>query len=148
MPTPIWRQCRCSIRRSLRTQPSIRRQTRDSDCPYKWKTHPSKRVPLPGYGRSLRPVSDVRHACSMDTRDRQGSHLRAALFRYLLLPRPQRHIAALDQFATNLFEKTLYAFFLNGLERDSITSRSPIVTLGHLVRGAQRLALADVNVQT
>ena len=76
-----------------------------------------------------------------DTRDRQGSHLRAALFRYLLLPRPQRHIAALDQFATvSVRENSSTPLFLNGLERDSITSRSPIVTLGHLVRSAQRLA--------
>ena len=40
------------------------------------------------------------------------------------------------------------ALFLNDLERDSITSRSPLVTLGHRVRSAQRLPLADVNVQT
>ncbi len=83
-----------------------------------------------------------------DTGDRKGSHLRAALLRYLLLPRPQRHIAALDQFVTDLLKKALHASFLNGLERDSITSRSPIVTLGHRVRSAQRLPLADVNVQT
>ncbi len=70
------------------------------------------------------------------------------LFRYLLPPCPQRYVATLDQFATYLLEKTLHALFLNALERDSIASRSPIVTLRHLVRSAQRLALADVSVQT
>src|SRR4249920_2371402 len=83
-----------------------------------------------------------------DAGNRKCSGLVAPFFRYLFLPRPQRHVGALDQFVPDLLKETFHALFLDGLEADSVTARSSIIGFSHRVRSAQRLHLADVNVQT
>src|SRR4030095_10972147 len=80
--------------------------------------------------------------------DRKESDFVTALLRYLLFPRPQRHISAMDQFVPDLLKEAFHALLLDGLEHDSVTARSPIIDFGHRVRSAQRLHLADVDVQT
>ena len=70
------------------------------------------------------------------------------VLRYLLLPRPQRHIAARVQFVPDLLKEFFHALRLDGLEGNAVTARRPIIFLGHRVRSPQRLPLADVNVQT
>src|SRR4030095_12879852 len=68
--------------------------------------------------------------------DRKESYFVAALLRYLLFPRPQRHISALDQFVPDLLKEAFHALLLDGLKRDSVTARSPIIDFGHRVRAA------------
>src|SRR6516162_10805327 len=50
------------------------------------------------------------------------------------------------QFVAQLLEQSLHALRLDGLERDPVYSRSPIVLFGHRIRCAQGLYLADVDV--
>src|SRR5262249_50190021 len=48
--------------------------------------------------------------------------------------------------ALGYLEQSLHALRLDGLERDPVSSRGPIVLFGHRIRCAQRLHLADVDV--
>src|SRR3989304_5461471 len=63
-----------------------------------------------------------------DAGNRKSSHFVAPLFRYLFLPRPQRQVGAPDQFVPDLLKETFHTLFLNGLEADSVTARSPIIS--------------------
>ena len=62
-------------------------------------------------------------------------------------PVPQRPIGACDQFVPELRQKRLHAGRLDGLERDPVDTRRPVVLLGQRVGCAQRLQLAHVDVQ-
>src|SRR5712671_1521074 len=55
-------------------------------------------------------------------------------------------VGAPRQFVPQLLEQSLRALRLNGLEGHPVYSRSPIVLFGHLIRCAQGLHLADVDV--
>src|SRR5215469_5689907 len=57
-------------------------------------------------------------------------------------------IRVVDQFVSNLFQKTLQSVFLDGFERDPIDSWGSVVTLCHLVGFPKRFYLADVDVQS
>src|SRR5215469_14123312 len=83
-----------------------------------------------------------------DSRNRQNADFRASVLRNFLLPDPHGPIRVRDQFVPNLLQKTLRSAFLNGLERDSVYTRRPVVTSRHLVGFPQRLHLADVDVQS
>jgi hypothetical protein len=50
------------------------------------------------------------------------------------------------QFVAQLLEQSLHALRFDGLERDSVHSRGPIVLFGHRIRCVQGLHLADVDV--
>src|SRR5260370_12346956 len=47
-----------------------------------------------------------------------------------------------------MFAQSFWALRLDGLERHPVNSRGSVVLFGHFVRFAQRLHLADVDVQT
>ncbi len=51
-----------------------------------------------------------------------------------------------SQLAPYLLEQSLHALRLDGFEGDPVYSRCPIVMFGHLIRCAQSLHLADVDV--
>ena len=70
----------------------------------------------------------------------------APILRYLLPPGWEWFVGAPRQFVPQLLEQSLRAVRLNGLEGHPVYSRSPIVLFGHLIRCAQGLHLADVNV--
>src|SRR5712672_3184446 len=70
----------------------------------------------------------------------------APIFRYLLPPGWEWLVGAPGQFVPQLLEQSLRALRLNGLEGHPVYSRSPIVLFGHLIRCAQGLHLADVDV--
>jgi hypothetical protein len=61
-------------------------------------------------------------------------------------PRGEWLVGAPDQFVPQLLEQSLHALLLDGLEGDPVYSRCPIVPFGHLIRSAQGLHLADVDV--
>src|SRR5208283_3375110 len=87
--------------------------------------------------------SAVRWACG----NRKDADL-AAILRDFLLPCRERHIGAPDQFIRDLLEENLYALRFDGLEGHPVTSRSAIVLLGQRVRLAQRVQLADVDIES
>ncbi len=107
---------------------------------------------------SIRPRLEVRlehrfedelertlHHSVPDRRDRQDADF-APVFRYLLLPGWEWLVGAPGQFVAQLLEQSLHALRLDGLERDPVYSRGPIVLFGHRIRCAQGLHLADVDV--
>src|SRR5437660_4322512 len=55
-------------------------------------------------------------------------------------------LSAPGQFVAQLLEQSLHALRLDGLERDPVYSRGPIVLFGHRIRCAQGLHLTDVDV--
>src|ERR1700746_1656624 len=107
---------------------------------------------------SIRPRLEVRlkhrfedelertlHHSVPNRRDRQDADF-APVFRYLLLPGWEWLVGAPGQFVAQLLEQSLRAMRLDGLERDPVYSRGPIVLFGHRIRCAQGLHLADVDV--
>src|SRR5262249_36650508 len=70
----------------------------------------------------------------------------APIRRYLLPPRGWWRVVAPYASAPYLLEQSFHALRLDGLEGDSFYSRCPIVLFGHLIRSAQGLHLADVDV--
>jgi NAD(P)-dependent dehydrogenase (short-subunit alcohol dehydrogenase family) len=68
------------------------------------------------------------------------------ILRYLLPPGWEWLVGTPGQFVPQLLEQSLRALRLNGLEGHPVYSRSPIVLFGHLIRCAQGLHLADVDV--
>src|SRR5215472_11653819 len=87
------------------------------------------------------------HAIS-DGRNGENPYLGSSILRYFLLPRWHGLIRAGDQFLLDLRKKTLHSAFLDGFERDPVTSRCPVVFLGHLIGFLQSLHLANVGVQS
>jgi hypothetical protein len=83
-----------------------------------------------------------------DGRDRQDANLRSPILRYLLLPHPHGPIRLIDQFVLNLLEKTLRSALFDGLERDPVDSRCPVVFLRHLVGFLQSFHFADMDVES
>src|SRR5881392_1166092 len=90
---------------------------------------------------SIRPRLEVRlehrfedelertlHHSVPDRRDRQDADF-APVFRYLLLPGWEWLVGAPGQFIAQLLEQSLHALRLDGLERDPVYSRGPIVCL-------------------
>src|SRR5437879_10356667 len=82
-----------------------------------------------------------------DGRDREDPDLGSAVLRYLFLPRPHGPIRLMDQFVLNLLEKTLRSALFDGLERDPVDSRCPVILLCHPIGFLKCLLLADVDVQ-
>src|SRR5207248_3713324 len=76
------------------------------------------------------------HHSVPDRRDRQDADF-APVFRYLLLPGWEWLVGAPGQFVAQLLEQSLHALRLDGLERDPVYSRGPIVLFGHRIRCAQ-----------
>src|SRR5438270_3566203 len=70
----------------------------------------------------------------------------APILRYLLPPGWEWLVGTPRQFVPQLLEQSPRALRLNGLEGHPVYSRSPIVLFGHLIRCAQGLYLADVDV--
>ena len=70
----------------------------------------------------------------------------APVFRYRLFPGWEWLVGAPGQFVAQLLEQSLHAVRLNGLERDPVNPRGPIVLFGHRIRCAQGLHLADVDI--
>src|SRR5947208_250996 len=81
-----------------------------------------------------------------DRRDRQDADLAPVLWDRLL-PVPQGPICAPDQFVPDLLEEEVHSARLDGLERDPVDTRGPVVLLGHRVGFVERLPLTDVDVQ-
>src|SRR5467141_4801356 len=80
-----------------------------------------------------------------DGRDRESSDF-SPVFRYFLLPCSHGSIRVGDQFVSDLLKKTLLSALFDGLERDPVNSRSPVVLLCHLIGFMKRLHLADMDV--
>src|SRR5208282_5090161 len=80
-------------------------------------------------------------------RNRKDADL-APILRYCLPSRRKRFVGAPDQFVPDLLEQSVRALRFDGLEGNPIYSRGSIVLFGHLIRFAQRLRLADVDVKT
>src|SRR5215510_318193 len=85
------------------------------------------------------------HHSVPDRGDRQDADF-APVFRYLLPPGWEWLVGAPGQFVAQLPEQSLHALRLDGLERDPVYSRDPIVLFSHRIRCAQGLHLADVDV--
>src|SRR5690349_17303318 len=83
-----------------------------------------------------------------DRRYGENSNFRSPIFRNLLLPGWHGPIRVGDQFVPDLLKKTLHSAFLDGLERDPVDSRGPVVFLRHLVSFLKGLHFADVNVKS
>src|SRR5450631_4238102 len=81
-----------------------------------------------------------------DSRNRKNADF-SPVFRNLLLPCPHGPIRACDEFVPDLPQKTLHPTFLDGLERDPVYTRCPIVLLRHPVGFVERFHLANVDVQ-
>src|SRR5450432_2364029 len=82
-----------------------------------------------------------------DSRNRQNADFLAPVLGNLLLPCPLGPIRVEDQFIPYLLKKTLHSAFRDGLERDPVYSRRPVVTCRHPVGFLKRLHLADMDVQ-
>src|ERR1700756_2469569 len=70
----------------------------------------------------------------------------APILGYLLPPGWEWLVGVPRQFVPQLLEQSLRALRLNGLEGHPVDSRSPLVLFCHLIRCAQGLHLADVDV--
>jgi len=81
-----------------------------------------------------------------DGRYREDSDF-SSVFRYFLLPYPHGSIRVGDQFVSDLLKKTLRSALFDGLERDPVDSRCPVVLLCHPIGFLKCLLLADVDVQ-
>src|ERR1700674_3633109 len=81
-----------------------------------------------------------------DSRKRKNAAF-CPVFRNLLLPRPPGPIRACGEFVPDPPQKTLHSAFLDGLERDSVYTRCPVVLLRHPVGFVERFHLANVDVQ-
>jgi len=57
-------------------------------------------------------------------------------------------IRVVDQFRPNLAEEAFHSTFFDGLERDAIDPRRPVIAPCHLVGFVQGFHLADVDVQS
>src|SRR6201993_3067548 len=86
------------------------------------------------------------HHSIPDRRNRKNTDFVAPVFRYLLLPSWKWLVRAPGQFVPYLLEKSIYALRFDGFEGHSVNSRSAIVFFRYLIRFAQCLHLADVNV--
>jgi hypothetical protein len=85
------------------------------------------------------------HHSVADRRYRKDADF-APILRYFLPPGRKWRVGVPSQFVPYLREQTLLALRLDGLEGDPVNSRSPIVLFGHLIRSAQRVHLADVDL--
>jgi len=83
-----------------------------------------------------------------DGRDREDPDLGSAVLRYLFLPYPHGPIRLMDQFVLNLLEKTLRSALFDGLERDPVDSRCPVILLRHLVGFLEGFHFADMHLQS
>src|SRR6202451_1898449 len=80
-----------------------------------------------------------------DSRNRQNADLSPVLWN-LLLPCPHGPIRVINQFIPNLPQETFRSASLNGLKRDPVDSRCPVVAFRHPVSFVKRFHLADVDV--
>jgi len=112
----------------------------------------------PFYSVSIRPRLEISFEdrfqdeleCSLDHAiadrgNRQDADL-APVLRNLLLPCAHGSIRVWDQFVSDLLKKTLFSTFFDGLERDPVYSRCPVVLLGHPIGFLKCLHFADVDV--
>ena len=89
----------------------------------------------------------LNHAVT-DRRNREDANLRAPVLRDFLLPHRSGPIRVGEQFVSNLPKKTLHPAFFDGLERDPVDTRGPVVCFCHLVSFVKCFHLADVDVQS
>src|SRR5215469_11839034 len=85
------------------------------------------------------------HHSVADSRNRENADF-APVLRYFLSPRWEWLVGALGQFVPYLLEQSIHASRFDGLEGHSIYARSAVVLFGRLIRCAQCLLLAHVNV--
>src|ERR1700733_2027433 len=81
-----------------------------------------------------------------DSWNRQNADLSPVLWN-LLLPCPHGPIRVTDQFVPDPPQETFRSALLNGLKRDPVDSRCPVVAFRHPVSFVERFHLADVDVQ-
>src|SRR6266446_6912555 len=67
-----------------------------------------------------------------DGRDREHSDF-APVLGYFLLPHPHGSIRVVDQFVSDLLQKTLRSALFDDFERDPVDSRCPVILLRHLI---------------
>src|SRR5262249_3815011 len=82
-----------------------------------------------------------------DRRNTEDADLSALVFRDFLPPIPQRPICARDQFVPNLRKEHVHSARFDGREGHPVNTRGAIVLLGQRIGFAERVHLADVNVQ-
>src|SRR5664279_4054527 len=81
-----------------------------------------------------------------DSRSRLDADFLAPVLRNLLLPSPHGPIRVCDQFIPYLLQKLVLSTFLDGLERDPVDSRRPVVFSRHPIGFVKRIPLADMDV--
>src|ERR1700760_3643288 len=79
-------------------------------------------------------------------RNRKNAYLTSPVLRNLLLSHSHGLIRFVDQFILYLFQKTLPSAFFDGRKRNSVDSRSPVITLRHQVGFLECFRFADMNV--
>src|SRR5450432_1739466 len=79
-------------------------------------------------------------------RYRKNAYLTSTVLRNLLLSHSHGLIRFVDQFILYLFQKTLPSAFFDGPKRNSVDSRSPVITLRHQVGLFECFHFADMNV--
>ncbi|HEY4050308.1 MAG TPA: hypothetical protein VGM27_25875 [Acidobacteriaceae bacterium] len=89
----------------------------------------------------------LNHAVA-DRGNREDADFVAPGLRDLLSPHRRGPIRVCDEFVPYLLQKHFRSAFFDGLERDPVYSRSPVVLLCHLVSLAKRFHLADMDVQS
>src|SRR6516165_3002666 len=87
------------------------------------------------------------HAIS-DRRYGENANFRSPIFRNLLLPDRNGSIRVGVQFVPDLLKKPLHSALFDGLKRDPVNSRCPVVFLRHLVGFLKGLSFTDVDVQS
>src|SRR3954469_24408096 len=105
----------------------------------------SKRLELRLEDRFEYELERALHHAVADCRNRKDADFAPVLW-YLLPPGWEWLVGVPSQLVPELLEQSLRALHLDGLEGDPVYSRGAIVLLGHRIRCAQGLHLANVDV--